>query len=118
MRKNTKRLCRILPKFFLDGLKTSDALANAADMFLMKTKNCVVCTGLGKKSFGNCPDEIYRTVGAPITIHLCYLHSVELFKLGQTSFVAKFHLDFIERDYGATNKAGNLNNYFAFNSFR
>jgi hypothetical protein len=78
----------------------------------MKTKRCLACQNLGRNTQGKCRDEIYNGRGEMVVIDLCYCHSVELFKLGQTTFAAKYEMESITRD---THRPNSMGGYFAFN---
>lgn len=84
----------------------------------MKTKLCEACKSLGKNNSGHHLDEIFQTQGAPTMIRLCYGHSVELFKMGQTSFISKYRPDVPQRNPSSLDSYDPYKNYFGFNSLR
>jgi hypothetical protein len=80
-------------------------------------KNCVACQSVGVDSPGEHKDFVYGTRKGSTTIRLCYGHSVEFFKTGQSNFVLKYR-DTVDDDLGSKDTGKPLNNYFAFHSFR
>lgn len=82
-------------------------------------KKCMVCKNLGKNVAAECVDVIYHAHSEPSGIYLCYNHSVELFKTGQTNFVSKYKpYEIVSSDHSPTSVVNPLKNYFVFNSFR
>lgn len=84
----------------------------------MRKKLCEACKTRGKYNPGDYLDAIYHTHGAPTYLRLCYGHSVELFKFGQKSFLAKYETYIPERGLPEKDGFNPLQNYFVFNSFR
>lgn len=82
----------------------------------MKEKICEACHASGKANAGKCRDAIYHTSGDVTYLRLCYYHSVELFKYGQTNFLSKYRPYSVE--YDDKEMFDPLKNYFVFNSFR
>ena len=82
----------------------------------MKEVDCEACRALGIKNKGNCFDIIYHADGENDNIRLCYSHSVELFRYGQTFFVGKYKPDV--KDSAGVKNRDRLSNYFIFNSER
>lgn len=77
----------------------------------MNNKRCEACSYTGKDGSGMYLDTIYQTSGHPLFIRLCYAHSIELFKFGQSYFLSKY-----KSDSKQNTKSGNpLRNYFVFN---
>jgi hypothetical protein len=62
----------------------------------MNDKICPICKYFGRITWGNHADHIYQERQA-VRLNLCYYHSVDLFKTGQTNFLTKYHEVF--RDY-------------------
>lgn len=57
----------------------------------MNDKKCFICKNCGKDSDNRLfLDYLYDQFGNTQTIPLCYVHSVEFFKVGQKQFVAKY----------------------------
>lgn len=57
---------------------------------MSKKRECTICKHYGKETAN--PDQLERTqvydeTGTPVPIKLCKVHSVELFKKGQKSFL-------------------------------
>lgn len=74
-------------------------------------KRCEACSYIGEEGLGTFLDAIYQKSGHPMFIRLCYSHSVELFKFGQSYFLSKY-----KSDKKQNTKSGNpLQNYFVFN---
>ncbi len=79
----------------------------------------MVCKNQGKQLAADCVDVIYRPNSESSAIYLCYHHSVELFKMGQTNFVSKYKpYEIVSSDHSPNEVINPLKNYFVFNSFR
>ena len=61
----------------------------------MKDKRCFICKYHGITNQQTSRECIFRS-NKNLSILLCYNHSVELFKTGQTKFMAKYRPDFME----------------------
>jgi hypothetical protein len=81
-------------------------------------KKCTACKSLGINSYANHKDYIYQNGSESTSINLCYGHSVELFKTGQSIFVLKYKPESIEFDNRPKEVINRLSNYFVFNTFR
>lgn len=81
-------------------------------------KNCIACTSEGKSSPARFTDLVYGKNNGSTSIRLCYTHSVELFKTGQTNFVVKYKADAIEEDLRKKERKNPINSYFSFGAFR
>lgn len=81
-------------------------------------KKCTACKSLGKTTYANHKDYIYQNGSEATSINLCYGHSVELFKTGQSTFVLKYQPESVEFDVQPKDVSDRLSNYFVFNSFR
>jgi hypothetical protein len=55
----------------------------------MKDNRCFVCKYNQDHVKKYTDDYIYDSKGKPVTLPLCYGHSIEFFKIGQISFVVK-----------------------------
>lgn len=60
----------------------------------MKDKRCFICKYQGKLSVETSTNQIYGERDKCLSILLCYNHSVELFKIGQTNFMMKYKPNF------------------------
>lgn len=61
----------------------------------MKDKRCFICKYQGRTNTETCKNEIFGGSGEKnLTILLCYSHSVQLFKLGQTNFMLIYRPNF------------------------
>ena len=61
----------------------------------MKDKRCFICKYQGQTNEETCKNQIFgRNNGKSQTILLCYNHSVQLFKLGQTNFMLIYKPNF------------------------
>jgi hypothetical protein len=60
----------------------------------MKDVRCLVCMYKGLIVVGTNSDVIYQGKGDERKVQLCYHHSVELFKMGQTNFMSKYRENF------------------------
>lgn len=60
----------------------------------MKDKRCFICKYQGKTITETCRNQIYGNRDKNLTILLCYIHSIELFKSGQTNFIMKYKPNF------------------------
>ena len=80
-------------------------------------KKCTACKSLGLSREAYYEDYIYRNGSQSSLINLCYAHSVELFKMGQSSFVLKYK-DSVDIEPSPKAPENKLANYFVFNSFR
>ncbi|WP_408098837.1 hypothetical protein ACJVC5_07945 [Peredibacter sp. HCB2-198] len=78
-------------------------------------KNCVACEHEGKMAMADYVDVVYQTSGRHIYLRLCYNHSVELFKRGQTPFSCKYRISNEDKPREQRNP---LSNFMLFNSFR
>lgn len=56
----------------------------------MENKICEACQAISKSSLGVNSDVIYTKNAIALKISLCSLHSIELFKIGQNSFLTKY----------------------------
>lgn len=66
----------------------------------MEDKMCFTCKHLGKIRLAENTDVIYcKGRSHNKHIQLCYLHSVEFFKLGQTNFLLKYNAQFAGSNY-------------------
>lgn len=81
-------------------------------------KICIVCKESGRKNCADQKDLIYQDRGEPTRIDLCYSHSVELFKMGQTNFVTKYRPARIESNFHPREVVNPLSNFFVFNSYK
>lgn len=81
-------------------------------------KKCTACKSLGKNTYANQKDFIYQNGSEATPINLCYGHSVELFKTGQSIFVMKYKPESLDFDAPVKDSTTRLSNYFVFNSFR
>lgn len=59
----------------------------------MNKEHCLVCKFHGIKSEDAVENYLYQ-YGSAMCIHLCYVHSLELFKSGQTQFLMKHYEHF------------------------
>jgi hypothetical protein len=75
----------------------------------MNYEKCAVCEHMGRLRVGDHLDLIFQTGNRQKVIPLCWSHSVELFKLGQTQFLIKFD--------GALDHL-NLDPQMVYNSFK
>jgi len=55
----------------------------------MNDKLCLICRASGKLIKATCKDTIFRG-SKDQYLDLCYLHSLELFKRGQTKFLFRY----------------------------
>lgn len=62
------------------------------------SEKCLVCKFHGKSNPSVAASTIYQP-GQNQYIHLCYSHSVEFFKMGQTKFMLKYQHDFREHGF-------------------
>jgi len=53
----------------------------------MKSNKCVACKSLGKNRDGLVENVIWGKKNKCLSITLCYIHSLELFKTGQVRFL-------------------------------
>jgi hypothetical protein len=83
----------------------------------MKAKICEACHMIGKSNAGKCSDEIYLSGGGRTTLRLCYTHSVELFKIGQTNFLSKYRPYIEETTLGKVEENDPFAEDFNFNPF-
>jgi hypothetical protein len=61
----------------------------------MKDKRCFICKYQGHSNVETCKNQIYGAKGDKnLTVLLCYGHSVQLFKLGQTNFMLIYKPNF------------------------
>lgn len=65
------------------------------DKISMNRERCLICSFHGKSSLEVTPNYLYSATSMQ-TIHLCYKHSVEFFKIGQTNFLTKYKQGFNE----------------------
>jgi hypothetical protein len=80
----------------------------------MKDKRCFICKYQGKMNVDTSSNELYGQRDKTLSILLCYTHSVELFKTGQTNFMQKYRPNFIGF-YGMEDDK-NAMNFFNFRS--
>lgn len=66
----------------------------------MRTKNCEACACLSLTNAGEASDVVYTKNAIAVSITLCHLHSIELFKIGQNSFLTKYGDIFQNRSQG------------------
>jgi hypothetical protein len=78
----------ILSSSFKKSLKLSEKIS-------MNRERCLICSFHGKSSLEVTPNYLYNATNMQ-TIHLCYNHSVEFFKIGQTNFLTKYKYGFNE----------------------
>jgi hypothetical protein len=55
----------------------------------MKEKECFICGSQVQTKSEIYQNKIYSPRGKALTISLCYGHSIELFKMGQATFMMK-----------------------------
>ncbi len=55
----------------------------------MKDKICPICKYYGRITWGDQSDSLFNERNE-VKIHLCYSHSVDLFKKGQANFILKY----------------------------
>ncbi|MBA2405277.1 MAG: hypothetical protein H0V66_10940 [Bdellovibrionales bacterium] len=60
----------------------------------MKDKRCFICKYQGKTTVETSSNVIYGNRDKSLTIPLCYTHSIELFKMGQSNFMLKYKPNF------------------------
>ncbi len=63
----------------------------------MKDKRCFICKYQGITNLETVSSQIFGTntrKGRSLTIPLCYSHSVQLFKIGQTNFMLMYKANF------------------------
>lgn len=77
----------------------------------MKDKRCFICKYQGKINMETTPNQLFGNKDKNTTILLCYGHSVELFKSGQTNFVLKYKPNFVHY-YGADEEDKHTISYF------
>lgn len=56
----------------------------------MKDKRCFICKYQDKINLETTENTLFESRGRSLSIPLCYSHSVELFKMGQSNFVTKY----------------------------
>lgn len=83
----------------------------------MSKRRCQACEKIGRHMSAQCSDDIYNTRSSVVSLKLCYAHSVELFKIGQTNFVLKYGAG-IMHGSSVELETDTQRNYFDFNSFR
>ncbi len=66
----------------------------------MKDNRCFICKYKQNDTLSVKNDLIYGGKGHPLTLPLCYNHSVELFKNGQRSFLNK-HKNIFTGNFGS-----------------
>ncbi len=71
----------------------------------MKDNRCFICKYKQENNSHFSNDSIYDSTGASMTIPLCYSHSIELFKSGQITFLAK-HKNILIESFGSENDLG------------
>lgn len=81
----------------------------------MVMNKCVACDHEGKMAMADYIDVVYQTTGRNISVRLCYHHSVELFKRGQTNFSFKYK---ISKKDKSKKEHDSISNFVVFNSFR
>jgi hypothetical protein len=81
-------------------------------------KKCLACKSMGKNRPGEFTESIFIGRGGPTPIPLCYGHSVELFKTGQSIFILKYKSGAEEDEFTPREVRKSEHNYFSFNSFR
>ena len=62
----------------------------------MNHERCTVCEHYGKIRVGQNLDLIFQNNGKQKVIPLCWSHSVELFKTGQTYFLTKYEASLVD----------------------
>jgi hypothetical protein len=82
----------------------------------MSEVKCEACLALGIEKEGSHMDAIYHSHGGSSYLRLCYSHSIELFRYGQTFFVGKYRPE--EKDSTGIKNRDRLSNYFVFNAER
>lgn len=60
----------------------------------MKDKRCFICKYKGHTNTETYVNEIYEPRGRSLIIPLCYNHTIDLFKIGQTNFIVKHRPNF------------------------
>lgn len=78
----------IVPRSLKKSLKFPEKIG-------MNRERCIICSFNGKSSLEVTPNYLYSATSMQ-TIHLCYKHSVEFFKIGQTNFLTKYKQGFNE----------------------
>lgn len=81
-------------------------------------KKCIACSSEGRSIAANQTDYVYGKDNGSTSIRLCYTHSVELFKTGQTNFVIKYRADSIEESLRKKERKNSMGGYFSFSSFK
>jgi hypothetical protein len=76
-----------------------------SDKIIMKDNRCYICEDHHENNPHFSNDSIYDTSGGSMTIPLCYSHSIELFKTGQITFLAK-HKNILIKNFGSENGSG------------
>lgn len=82
----------------------------------MSRERCIICNFHGKISHEVTVNYLYQTSSVQ-TVLLCYGHSVEFFKIGQTNFLLKYKEGFNEHGLD-TAKFFDTKNPYQFFSFR
>lgn len=98
--------CIIFAKSFL----------NVSDKHIMR--KCIACSSEGKSSPAQYTDQVYGKSSGSTSIRLCYSHSVEFFKTGQTNFVIKYNAGAIEEDLKKQERKSSISSYFSFGAFK
>ena len=97
-------------------LKSTNLLEKRADKIIMNNENCEACQALGILKEGKHLDAIYHPQGGSSYLRLCYSHSIELFRYGQTFFVGKYKPE--DKDSSGIKNCDRLTNYFVFSAER
>lgn len=105
----------IIGQIFHHSLKFSFPRDIISDKHRMNRVNCEACLTLGMDTEGNHIDYFFYAQGNPVKIRLCYNHSIELFKFGQSYFTARYPTDVYLRSRGNNKSPERLKNYFVFN---
>lgn len=82
----------------------------------MNRINCEACLALGMDNVGEHIDLLFFCGGSSMKVRLCYNHSVELFKFGQTYFINKYPADTFQLRVETRKTPERLKNFFVFNS--
>lgn len=84
----------------------------------MRQSACEACKHLGTRKPALVMETIYCSDGRLSSVRLCYSHSVELFKTGQTKFIGKYRALEAEIELATRKVSSSHQNYFIFNSPR
>lgn len=76
----------------------------------MKDKDCFICGSQANTQRETFQNKLYSPRGKGLTISLCYNHSIELFKMGQATFMLKYKWNFTNF-YGFEEDRPSINYY-------